>query len=95
MGSFKPDGFDPLELEIIESVYTVAWTSIAARDPYRDTSDDPARQEALRRLVFTFVKGPVDFDILCEKVLGSMPESWIPHGSAQQGHKSEGGTPEA
>jgi hypothetical protein len=40
MGSFKPDAFDPLELELIESAYDVAWKTIVARDLNRDTSRD-------------------------------------------------------
>jgi hypothetical protein len=78
MGSFKPDAFDPLELELIESAYDVAWKTIVARDLNRDTSRDAERQASLRRLIFVFARqGPLDFDTLCDKVLGGMPETWI------------------
>ena len=71
MGSFKPDAFDPLDLELIESVYNVAWKTIVARDLYRDTSRDAERQASLRRLIFIFARqGPVVFDTLYEKALG-------------------------
>jgi hypothetical protein len=94
MGSFKPEVFDSLDLEIIDSVYQVAWTTISARDPYRDTQKDGERQEALRKRVFAFAsQGSVDFDTLCDKVLVSMPESWtaiVP--SRKPPRKVEGGT---
>ena len=39
MGSFKrPHAFDPLDLEIIELVYEVAWEQISAHEPSRDTT---------------------------------------------------------
>ena len=34
MGSFKrPHAFDPLDLEIIDLVYEVAWEQVSARNP--------------------------------------------------------------
>jgi hypothetical protein len=37
MGSFKrPHAFDPLDMEIIDLVYEVAWEQISAREPVRD-----------------------------------------------------------
>ena len=48
MDSFKTV-FDPLDLEIIDQVYDVAWARIQARDPSRNTATDGRRQEALRR----------------------------------------------
>jgi hypothetical protein len=92
MGSFKPDAFDPRELELIESAYDVAWKTIVARDLNRDTSRDAERQASLRRLIFVFARqGPVDLDTLCDKVLGGMPETWMPLTAAKRGRKTEGG----
>jgi hypothetical protein len=62
--------YDPLDLEIIDRVYEVAWAQFVAGGPLRDTSKDGERQEALRRWLFDFAgPGPVDFDTLCDKVL--------------------------
>jgi hypothetical protein len=89
MGSFKPDAFDPLELETIESVYDVAWKTIVARDLYRDTSRDAERQTSLRRIIFIFARqGPVDFDTLCDKALGGMHETWMPLTAAKRGRRA-------
>ena len=72
MGSFKP-----LDLEILDRVYEAAWAALQARDPFRDTDKDGERQESLRKLVFDNTgTGRVDFDILCDRVLASMPENW-------------------
>jgi hypothetical protein len=72
--------FHPLDLEIIDLVYEVAWTSILARDPYRDPAADPQRRALLRKQVFAAaVPGSVDFDPLLDKVLASLPETWITH----------------
>ena len=49
MGSFK-QAFDPLDLEIIDRVYEVAWAHVEAREPDRDI-------EALRP--------EVDFRLFC------------------------------
>ena len=52
MGSFKhPRAFGPLDLEIFDLVYEAAWAALEARDPFRDTEKDGARQQALRKLV--------------------------------------------
>ena len=32
--------FDPLDLEIIDRVYEVAWAYTKAREPFRDTASD-------------------------------------------------------
>jgi hypothetical protein len=71
MGSYKrPRVFDPLDLEIIDLVYEVAVTQIAARDPLFDPSKDLERQEALKKLVFVLAKpGSIEFDDLLDKVL--------------------------
>ena len=98
MGSFKrPRAFDSLDLEIIDRVYEVAWAHLEGRDPYRDRAKDGERGEALRKLLFALVgSGQVDFDTLCDKVLASMPEYWLPPvPPTQRGRKVEGGTPGA
>jgi hypothetical protein len=69
--------FNPLDLEILDRVYEAAWAHIEARDLYRDPRCDPqkdgAREDALRKTVFTVAgTGPVDFDTLCDKVLASI-----------------------
>jgi hypothetical protein len=48
MDSFKR-AFDPLDLEIIDRVYEVAWAHVEAREPDRDTARDGERQKALRK----------------------------------------------
>ena len=70
--------FHPLDLEIIDLVYEVAWTQIKARDQTRDPTGDPERQQLLRKQVFAAaVPGSVDFDALLDRVLASIPEAWI------------------
>ena len=50
MGSFKrPHAFDPLDMEIIDLVYEVAWEQVSARDPSGDTAEDEERQASLRK----------------------------------------------
>jgi hypothetical protein len=48
MPAFK-SGFDPLDLEIIDRVYEVAWAHIQASQPNRDTASDGLRQQTLRK----------------------------------------------
>jgi len=65
--------FNPLDLEIIDRVYDAAWAHIEARDLYRDPRKEGAREDALRKTVFTVAgTGPVDFDTLCDKVLAGL-----------------------
>ena len=78
MGSFKPEGFDLLDLEIIDRVYEAAWAQLEAREPFRDREKDGERGEGLRKRIFAFATGKVDFDTLCDKVLTSKPESSMP-----------------
>jgi hypothetical protein len=90
MGSFHhPRVFNPLDLEIIDRVYQAAWAQVEAREPFRDRESDSERQEALRKLVMDQTcTGRVDFDTLFQKVMASMPESWVffmKHGSAKAG----------
>ena len=51
MSSFK-SVFDPLDLEIIDRVYDVAWAHAQAREPLRNAASDGARQTALRKKIF-------------------------------------------
>jgi hypothetical protein len=75
MGSFKrPHAFDPLDMEIIDLVYEVAWEQISARDPSAEAAKDEERQASLRKRVFALAgDGGVDFDILLDRVLASLP----------------------
>jgi hypothetical protein len=81
MGSYqKRHAFDPLDLQIIDLVYEVAWEQISARQPPRDEGDVEQRQAFLRKRVFDLADGGgVDFDTLLDRVLASLPEplrSW-------------------
>ena len=65
MGSFKRShAFDPLDLEIIDLVYELAWEQVSAREPSSDTTEDEERQASLRKRVFALAGngGVVDFD---------------------------------
>jgi hypothetical protein len=77
MGSFK-SVFDPLDLEIIDRVYEVAWAHAQVREPSRNTASDGARQTALRRKIFGVARiagpGHIDFDTLTEVVLATISE---------------------
>jgi hypothetical protein len=77
MGSFKRV-FDPLDLEIIDRVYEVAWAQVQARQPNRDTVSVAERQEALRKKIFGVARilgsGHIDFDTLVELVLATVPD---------------------
>ena len=45
MGSFqRSHAFDPLDLEIIDLVYEVAWEQVSARQPSSDTTQDEERR---------------------------------------------------
>ena len=79
MHSFKSDVFDPLDLEIIDLVYEVAWEQISAREPSRDMAQDEERQDSLRKSVFALAgNGGVDFDTLLDRVLASVPKPFRP-----------------
>jgi hypothetical protein len=77
MDSFKRT-FDPLDLEIIDRVYEVAWAYVEAREPDRNTARDGERQRALRKRIFGVARiagsGHIDFDTLTEVVLATIPE---------------------
>ncbi len=70
------EAFDPLDLEIIDRVYEVAWAHFLAREPSRNSASDGARQEALRKRIFGIARivggGHVDFDTLTEAVLATI-----------------------
>jgi hypothetical protein len=73
----KPRVYNPLDLEIIDYVYEVAWEQVKARDLFRDTSRDEERKLRLRRLIFVLAKpGKVDFDTLCDRVMANLTEPW-------------------
>jgi len=73
MSSFnRKGGFDPLDLEIIDLVFEVAWARFEALEPDRDRSNDDERATALREHIFALAGcAPVEFDALSEKVLAS------------------------
>ena len=79
MGSYKhPSAFRPIDLEIIDRVFEVAWETIKAQDLYRDVNKDEERKQRLRRMLFVFAKpNNVDFDQLCDQVLTNLTEPWI------------------
>ena len=74
--------FDPLDLEIMERVYEVAWALAQAREPSRNTASDGARQTALRRKIFGVARiagpGHIDLDTLTEVVLATISEQLEP-----------------
>jgi hypothetical protein len=77
MGSYKhPRIFLPLDLQIVEMVYDAAWTHIVSNDPFRDTTHDEERKEALREKVFALAQGSVDFDTLLKAVKSNISEPW-------------------
>jgi hypothetical protein len=84
MGSFK-SVFDPLDLEIMDRVYEVAWAHVQAREPSRDTASDGGRQKALRRKIFGVARiagpGHIDFDTLAEMVLATISQQPEPEPS--------------
>jgi hypothetical protein len=79
MGTSK-HAFDPLDLEIIDLVYDVAWEQVSARQPPRDAREVEQREALLRKRIFDLADGGgVDFDTLLDRVLASLPEplrSW-------------------
>jgi hypothetical protein len=87
MDPFK-NGFDSLDLEIMDRVYEVAWAHIQAREFSRNTVSDGARQKALRGKILGVARiagpGHLDFDTLCEVVLATIPEQLEPEPRSQQ-----------
>ena len=75
MGSFnRPHAFDPLDMEIIDLVYDVAWEQISARDPSQNPTEDEEHRASLSKTVFALAgNGGVDFDTLLDRVLASLP----------------------
>jgi hypothetical protein len=77
MSSFK-SVFDPLDLEIIDRVYDVAWAYAQARESSPNTASDGARQTALRKKIFSVARiagpGHIDFDTLTEMVLAPISD---------------------
>jgi hypothetical protein len=86
MGSFKPEGFDPLDLEIIDRVYEAAWAQLEAREPFRDRNKDGERGEELRQRIFAVAtSGKIDFDSLCDRVLANVPKHSMPGPGSEAG----------
>jgi hypothetical protein len=58
--------------------YETAWAHLEAREPFRDRQKDDELQNALRKLVFDSAgSDKINFDTLCDRVLASMPDTWI------------------
>ena len=76
MGSCKqPRIFVPFDLQMVDMVYDAAWAHIVSNDPFRDTTRDGERKEALRRKVLALAtRGSVDFDTALNAVLLSIAE---------------------
>ena len=87
MSSLK-DVFDPLDLEIMDRVYDVAWALAQAREPSRNAASDGARQTALRRKIFGVARiagpGHIEFDTLTELVLATVSEQPVARSSSRQ-----------
>ena len=75
-------------LEIMDRVYEVAWAHAQAREPYRNTALDGARQTALRRKIFGVARiagpGHIDYDTLAEVVLATVSEQPVARSSSRQ-----------
>jgi hypothetical protein len=77
MGSYKhPRIFLPLDLQIVDMVYDAALAHIVNNDPFRDTTRDGERKDALREKVIALAQGSVDFDTLLNAVLRNISEPW-------------------
>jgi hypothetical protein len=77
MGSYKhPRIFLPLDLQMVDMVYDAAWAHIVNNDPFRDTTRDGERKDALREKVIALARGSVDFDTLLTAVLRNISEPW-------------------
>jgi hypothetical protein len=68
--------FGPPELEIIEQAYKLACARLAL-NPFRDVAKDREREKALREVLFFIAQRGDDAESLCERVLATVPESWI------------------
>jgi len=68
--------FGPPELEIIEHAYKLACDRLA-RSPFHDAAKRLEQERALRERLFFFAQRGDDAESLCERVLATVPESWI------------------
>jgi hypothetical protein len=77
MGSYKhPRIYLPLDLQVVDMVYDAAWVHIVNNDPFRDTTRDGERKDALREKVIALAQGAADFDTLLNAVLRNISEPW-------------------
>jgi len=69
--------FTPDELETIDRVYHAAWSEILERHPQPNSEKARERQEALRKRLFILAgnRGAVEFGVLRDRVLATMPET--------------------
>ena len=64
------------ELETIDRVYHAAWSEIIERHPQPNNEKARERQEALRKRLFVLAgRGEVEFGVLRDQVLATMPET--------------------
>jgi hypothetical protein len=72
----RPATFTSDELETIDRVYHAAWSEILERHPQPDNEKAKERQEALRKRLFVLAgRGEVEFGVLRDQVLATMPET--------------------
>jgi hypothetical protein len=72
----SPAKFTSEELETIDRVYHAAWSQILEQHPQPDDDKARERQEALRKRLFVLAgRGVVEFSVLRDRVLATMPET--------------------
>jgi hypothetical protein len=72
----RPVKFTSDELETIDRVYHAAWSQIIEQHPQPDREKAKERQGALRkRLLVLAGRGAVEFSVLRDRVLATMPET--------------------
>ena len=76
IGSRKRVKFTSDELETIDSVCDAAWSQILEQHPQPNREKARERQEALRKRLFVLAgRGVVEFSVLRDRVLATMPET--------------------
>jgi hypothetical protein len=64
------------ELDTIDRVCDAAWSQILEQHPQPDREKARERQEALRKRLFVLAgRGVVEFSVLRDRVLATMPET--------------------
>jgi hypothetical protein len=71
--------FDTPDIKILNRVHAACWEWFEVREPVRDRTYDPDRQEKLRRLVFAFGRrNHLDYDLLYKVVLENLTIMSLP-----------------